>query len=136
MLALGMGLVARSRPATLIGLALVALLSLSVWPVYEFGQAGYDRVLSMTDESGAAFLQRHKELAERWVFLYFVTSGIAGLGLALGWKWPRWLLISAILSVVLATGSVVAGISIAKAGGEIRHREFRFGPPPAPTQNP
>jgi hypothetical protein len=37
---------------------------------------------------------------------------------------------SSILALVLAAASLTAGIVIAKAGGPIRHREFRSGPPP------
>jgi len=31
---------------------------------------------------------------------------------------------------VLAAASLTAGLFIAQAGGEVRHREFRFRPPP------
>jgi hypothetical protein len=130
MLALLIALVAKSRPAIIIGLTLVGLLSLSAWPVFHYGEAGYDRVLSMADEPGQAYLRHHEDLAEHWVFLYYITAGVAGLGLFLAWKWPRLLIPSSILSLLLATASLTAGIFIAQAGGQIRHREFRFGPPP------
>ena len=130
MLALIAGLVTRNRTATLIGLALVGLLALSAWPVYHYGEEGYDRVLSMSDDAGQKFLVSHKALAERWVFLYFVTAGVAALGFMLAWKWPRTLVISSILALVLAGASLAAGVAIAKAGGAVRHREFRNGPPP------
>jgi hypothetical protein len=130
MLALIAALVTKDRTAMLIGLALVGLLALSAWPVYHYGEAGYDRVLSMADEAGGKFLEYHKALAERWIFLYFVTAGLAGVGFMLGLKWPRTLVLSSILALVLAATSLAAGIVIAKAGGAIRHREFRFEPPP------
>ena len=110
--------------------ALVSLLALSVWPVYHYGEAGYDRVLSMSDDAGVKFLDYHRALAERWVFLYFVTAGVAGVGFVVAWKWPRTLVFSSILSLVLAAASLAAGMVIAKAGGAVRHREFRFEPPP------
>src|SRR5438093_10305014 len=46
----------KSRRAQIATLALVFICALSAWPVYEFGQQAYDRVLSMTDEA-----------AERWL---------------------------------------------------------------------
>ena len=131
MLALAVALIVRSLVATQIALALVCLLSVSVWPVYSYGEAGYDRVLSMADEHGQAFLQHHEHLAERWVFLYYVTAGVAALGFGLSWKWPRVLIWFSLLSLVLSAASLTAGIAIAHAGGQIRHREFRYGPPPA-----
>lgn len=130
MLALIVALVTKNRTAILIGLALVSLLALSVWPVYYYGEAGYDRVLSMSDDAGAKFLDYHRALAERWVFLYFVTAGVAGVGFMVAWKWPRTLVFSSILALVLAAASLAAGMVIAKAGGAVRHREFRFEPPP------
>jgi hypothetical protein len=130
MLALLAALVTRNRTAILIGLALVGLLALSAWPVAESGEDGYDRVLAMSDEAGGKFLAHHRALADRWVFLYYVTAGIAGLGFGLAWKWPRTLVPSSILALLLAAASLAAGIVIAKAGGPVRHREFRTDPPP------
>ena len=132
MLALIAALVTRDRTATLIGLALVGLLALSAWPVYHYGEEGYDRVLSMADEAGGKFLAQHRALADRWIFLYYLSAGVAALGLTLAWKWPRTLVASSILALVLAAASLAAGIVIAKAGGAVRHREFRFTPPPQP----
>lgn len=130
MLALIAALVMKDRTATLIGLALVCLVALSAWPVYHYGEQGYDRVLSMADDAGGKFLEHHKALAERWIFLYFVTAGAAGLGYLLALKWPRTLVFSCVLALVLAAASLAAGMAIAKAGGAVRHREFRFQPPP------
>lgn len=130
-LALAAALVSRNRPATLIGLGLLALMALSAWPVYSYGEAGYDRVLSMSDDAGQAFLKYHEHLAERWVFLYYVTAAVATLSFVVAWKWPRLLNVTSILCLLLALASLTAGIFIAHAGGEIRHREFRSTPPPA-----
>jgi hypothetical protein len=130
MLALVIALATRVRAAIFIGLGLLGLMALSAWPVYHYGQAGYDRVLSMADEPGQKYLAYHQELAERWVFLYFITAGVAALGCAVGWKWPRTVVLSSVLALVFAGASLASGIVIAKAGGAIRHREFRSGAPP------
>ncbi len=130
MLALIIALLIRNRPTIFLGLILLALLALSAWPVFEYGEAGYDRVLSMSDDPGRAFLKHHEELAERWVFLYYVTAGLAGLALILGWKRPKTLTPLSLVCVLLAAASLTAGFFIAKTSGEVRHREFRLGPPP------
>jgi hypothetical protein len=109
---------------------LVCLFALSVWPVFYFGEAGFDRVLSMADEPGEAFLKYHMALAHRWVFLYYLTAGVAALGFVVGWKLPRYLMPLGVVALLLGLASVSAGIMIAQAGGEVRHREFRSGPPP------
>jgi hypothetical protein len=130
LLSLIVGLVARSRAIQLTGVGLVCLFALSVWPVFYFGEAGFDRVLSMADEPGEAFLKYHMALAHRWVFLYYLTAGVAALGFVVGWKLPRYLMPLGVVALLLGLASVSAGIMIAQAGGEVRHREFRSGPPP------
>ena len=130
MIALLLSIIARARLGTVLALGLLAVLALTIWPVTYFGEAGYDRVLSMSDDPGQAFLKYHQHLADRWVWLYYVTAGVAALGVGLNWKWPKTLLPVSILSLVLAAASLTAGIYIAHAGGEIRHREFRTEPPP------
>ncbi len=124
------GLVTRSKAATFIGLGLLAATSLSIWPVVELGEGGFDRVLAMADDPGQAYLKYHAQIAHQWAFLYYITLGLSVLTMLLAWKWPRVLLPGSILAVLVAIGSLVAGIYIAQAGGEIRHREFRFGPAP------
>ena len=128
MVALLIALIARVRRATIFGLALLAVIALSVWPVTHFGNAGHDRVVSMSDDAGQASLNYHAYLAHRWAFLYYLTAGSAVLSIGLGWKWPQTLLPLSILTLALATGSLTAGIFIADAGGKIRHSEFRTVP--------
>lgn len=130
MVSLGCALAVKNRGAILAGLGLVGLLALSAGVVSHFGEEGYDRVLSMADGDGQAFLRYHQHLAERWVFLFYICAALAALGIGLGWKWPRWLNLISLLTLLLAGSSLVAGIFIARSGGEIRHREFRSGPPP------
>ncbi len=130
MLALLLALIIKNRTAMVLGLVLVGVLALSAWPVAHLGEEGYDRVLSMADDPGQAYLKYHMLLADRWVFLYYITAGAAAVALGLIWKWPRTLSYSSAGCLLLAAGSLVAGIFIAQAGGDIRHREFRRGPPP------
>lgn len=127
---LASGLAIKNRAAILVALGLLGLMGLSAWIVSYFGEEGYDRVLSMADDPGQAYLRYHRLLADRWGFLFYVCAGFAALGIGLGWKWPRLLNWFAFLTILLAIGSLVAGIFIAHSGGEIRHREFRSGPPP------
>ena len=54
----------KSRHAQVATLALVLITSASAWPAYEFGEQAYDRVLSMADEDGKAWLDAHQDRAE------------------------------------------------------------------------
>src|SRR5438067_6782655 len=75
LIGLVIALILKSRRAQIATLALVLISSASAWPVYEFGQQGYDRVLSMADEDGQAWLDEHKERGEDliWIFYALVT---------------------------------------------------------------
>lgn len=130
LVALVAALIIRRPAAIFLALALVCAFSLSAWPVFEYGQAAYDRVYSMADQAGDAYLARHRELAERWVWLFYMTAGAAALALVAGWKRPKWLSPSGVVVAALAAGSLAAGAVIADCGGKVRHREFRTGPPP------
>jgi hypothetical protein len=127
LLSLVAGLVTRQRAVLFVGLALVSLFALSAWPVSEYGEDGYDRVLAMSDEDGQACLKRHRALADRWVFLYYVAAGAGAAAIVAGWKWPKSLWGASLGVAVLCLGSLGAGAAVAECGGRIRHREFRHG---------
>src|SRR5947208_13600980 len=56
LIGLVLALILKSRRAQIATLTLVMISAASAWPVYEFVQKGYDRVLSMTDEADGACL--------------------------------------------------------------------------------
>ncbi|PYL02401.1 MAG: hypothetical protein DME31_09445, partial [Verrucomicrobia bacterium] len=64
----------KSRRAQIATLALVLVTSLSAWPVYEFGQQAYDRVLSMTDEDGERWLDEHQDRAEDLIWIFYALA--------------------------------------------------------------
>jgi hypothetical protein len=45
-------------------LALVMLSAASAWPVYQYGEAGYDRVKTMVHEGGGKWLEEHMRRGE------------------------------------------------------------------------
>jgi hypothetical protein len=118
-------LIVRKRAAIFLAMGLVSLFSLSAWPVSEYGEQAYDRVYSMADEQGDASLKRHMQLADRWVWLFYVTAAVGATGLITGWKWPKSLWATASAVAILAVISLLAGTVIAEAGGQVRHPEFR-----------
>lgn len=130
MVCLVIAITTNNRSGLFLSLTLVALLSLSVWPVAHYGELAYDRVLSMADAAGGQYLKHHEELADRWIFLFYLTAVAAGAALVVGWKWRRYFRPAAIVVALLAVASLVAGAVIADYGGAVRHREFRYGPPP------
>jgi hypothetical protein len=125
----------KSRRAQIATLALVLISSLSAWPVYEFGQQGYDRVLSMADEDGRAWLDEHKDRAENLIWIFYALAILSAVAIAVPIKWPKSSapLVIAVLSLGVAT--LVVGGYIAYAGGKIRHREFRNEPAPKRSEH-
>jgi hypothetical protein len=122
-----------SRPAQIATLVLVLIGAVSAWPVYEFGEEAYDRVLSMTDDDGQAWLDEHQRRADQLIYFFYALAGLSALAIALPIKWPRTSTSLVIITILL--GVIVLGMSgyIAYAGGKIRHKEFRTEPPPRKT---
>jgi len=120
----------RSRRAQIATLALVFLSSISAWPVYEFGQQGYDRVLSMTDEDGEAWLDEHMHRAEDLIWVFYVLAALSAFAIAAPIKWPKSSVPLAVAVILLTMMTLGSGAYIAYAGGRVRHREFRNEPAP------
>ena len=122
--------VLKSRRAQIATLALVLISSLCAWPVYEYGEDGYDRVLAMTDDDGHAWLDEHLRRADKLIYIFYALALLSAIAIAAPLKWPTSAapLITAV--ILLGTLTLGSGVYIAYAGGRIRHREFRNEPAP------
>jgi hypothetical protein len=120
----------RNRGAQMTALVLVLICAASAWPVVAFGERAYDNILTMSDDDGRAWLEAHEERAESLMYVFYACAVAATAALVAPMKWPKAALPLAIVTMLLAVGSLGAGASIAYAGGKIRHREFRTVPPP------
>ena len=120
----------KSRRAQIATLALVLISSTSAWPVYEFGQQAYDRVLSMADPDGQAWLDEHQDRAEDLIYIFYALAALSAIAIAAPMKWPKSSVPLAIATILLGAVTLGTGGYIAYAGGKIRHREFRNEPPP------
>lgn len=125
----------RNRTAVVAGMIAIALLTLSAWPVLVTGQKAYEKIDQLADEAGKAYLDRHMELAETWIYLFFATSVVAAGGVVAAKKRPSILFPIALATLFLAASCMVAGVVIAENGGMVRHPEFRSGPPPESEQH-
>jgi len=128
-------LVQRSRSAQVATLALILFSGAIAWPVVHYGEEGYDRVLSMSDDQGQAWLKVHNHRADELAWSFYVLAGVAAVAIFAPLKWPK--VATALALIVLLLSFVVLGLGgyIAHAGGKIRHREFRNGPaPPVPVE--
>lgn len=124
-------LLLRSRRAQIAGLTLILLCAASAWPVAHYGSEGYDRVLSMSDDQGSAWLKVHMHRADQLIWFSYGLVALALITIAVQlWKKRAGVLLAVI--VVLYSLVVLAmGGYISYAGGRVRHREFRSQPAPS-----
>jgi len=134
-LALLIGLLVRNRAVQMTGCFLVMLTALSFWPVAEYGQKGYDRVLAMSNKDAQQWLKLHADRADDAAWFFYTTAGFSAAGLVMLWKKFKGAFWAAALAFFLAVCSVGAGCWVAYAGGKSRHSEFRDGPPPVPISD-
>jgi hypothetical protein len=122
--------ISKSRGAQIVTLILVFITSISAWPVFEFGQQGYDRVLAMTDEDGHAWLDEHEARAEKFIYIFYILAALSVAGIIIPLRWPKSAMPLALVVVLVGATALASGCYIAYAGGKIRHREFRTEPAP------
>jgi disulfide bond formation protein DsbB len=127
---LAIALLLKNRRAQIATLLLVFITSISAWPVYEFGQQGYDRVLAMTDDDGHAWLDEHQDRAQKLIYLFYAVAVLSLAAVIVPIRWPKSSAPLAIVVFLLGATTLACGCYIAYAGGKIRHREFRTEPAP------
>jgi hypothetical protein len=130
LLALVLALILRTPKVTMAALVLVFVSGMSAWPTYHYGEAGYDRVKALSDDDGGKWLDEHVARGEKLIWAFYVLAGVSAIGLLAIAKWPRSSFAISVLTLVLGTTTLGIGGYIASAGGHVRHREFRFEPPP------
>ena len=119
-----------SRGGQITALVLIFATAISAWPVAHYGEAAEDRVLSMADEDGQAWLKAHAHRVDELIYVFYALALVSVAAIFAPKKWPKSARPLMIATLVLALVSLGAGGYIAYAGGTIRHREFRNTPPP------
>lgn len=136
LIALIAGLVTRSRGAQMTALLLLVVVGAVAWPVFDTGEDAEHGMALKLDAAGRAWLHEHGERADIGVWVFIGTGALALAALITHWKWPkpaRWL---TLLTLVAALASLGVAGWIGHAGGQIRHTEFRTGPPPVDAEKP
>src|SRR6266446_8582145 len=101
-------LIQHSRQAQVATLALILVSGAIAWPVVHYGEEGYDRVLSMSDGQGQAWLKVHEHRADELAWSFYVLGGVAAIALFAPMKWPKLATTLTILTLLLSF--VVLGI--------------------------
>ena len=133
-LGLIIALLSKTRAARVTALALVMVSAASAWPVYHYGEAGYDRVKSMVDEAGDKWLDEHMRRGKQLIYVFYVVAALSAVGIVAEFAVPKAAIPLAVATLILAGANLGVGGYIAYAGGRVRHKEFRFEAPPEPQQ--
>ena len=132
------GLIRKDSGVQSAALLMIALVAVFTWIAIEYGEEGYDRVYSMSNADAQLWLKAHAARAGRFEFVFYVT-GILAIGAFIAKKknHPKAgpLVVTALALALLCAG---AASWISHAGGQVRHSEFREGPPPgtSPASTP
>lgn len=124
----------RNRGGEVTALVLIFVCAASAWPAAHYGEAAEDRVLIMADADGQAWLKAHEHRAEDLIYVFYALAVVSAAAIFAPKRWLKTRRPLVLLTLLLAVASLGAGGYIASAGGKIRHREFRSGPPPAPAE--
>ncbi len=73
---------------------------------------------------------------EKLISAFYVLAGLAVVAIVAPIKWPRSSWPLAAITLVIGFATLAIGCWIAYAGGHIRHKEFRFEPPPPARRTP
>lgn len=123
------GLAVRSRGAKEAGLVLIMLTALVTLATVKVGQTAYDRVYNRIELESQQWLDVHMERAEGAQWAFYLTGLLAALALVMSRRdidWERRATLGALSGALLCSA---LGGRIAHAGGQVRHSEFRMGPP-------
>lgn len=125
-----LGLIFKSKEVQMAALILVTGIGLITWPAVEFGQGGYDRVLSMSNEEAQAWLKVHVNRAEKFQYLFYGAALFSLFTLVMVKKEKPIAKTLTILTLIFTGLCAATGGWISHAGGQVRHSEFRDGAPP------
>ena len=123
-------LLRKKRDLQVAALWILAFVGITAWPTWYFGHQAYGHLMeSLTDEA-KKWADVHVNRADRLVYALYLTGFLAIMAIFLSSKHAK--LATRLSVAALLAGVVALGVSgwIARAGGQIRHSEFRIGPPP------
>lgn len=133
-MAIGAALLAAALPRKSVdlrvaALALIALAGAAAWVVGRAGRMGYDRVLAMSGEDAQLWLRVHENRAEKAQYGFYLTALLAIAALEALRKGKKTAVRLCVLACLGAGICAAMAGWINQAGGQVRHSEFRDGPP-------
>ena len=113
------------------GLCIIIATGVITYPTIKLGQYAYDRIFETIPLDAQEWLDVHMARAERTQYFFYLAAILACLTLYKQRRNPE----SArrLMIATMAVSGLCAALAgfIAHAGGQVRHTEFRTGPPSA-----
>lgn len=135
-LALGAALLARNKAAQVIALGLVIIAAASAWPVALYGKSAYQDIRGKADGVGQQSLDKHMGRAEKSIYIFYAAALLGVAALTAQGKFPKAATPLALATLIAGAASLGAGGWISRAGGQIRHPEFRGASAPSTNAVP
>lgn len=104
---------------------MIFIFAASAWPAHFFGHKAYGQLYPIIDGEGQEWLSLHMHRADRWIYLFYALALSALATVLLPRKLPKSAVPLALFTLSLALFCLGVGGWMAKAGGRIRHPEFR-----------
>lgn len=111
------------------GLALVAFAGVITFPAIQSGQRAYDRLYERIPLEAQQWLDVHMSRAENLQWIFYLAAALAAWALFSSRKKRPGALRQAKAALAAAGLCAVLAAWIGHAGGQVRHPEFRLGPP-------
>jgi hypothetical protein len=108
-LALDIALLLKTRAVRETALALVILSAASAWLVYYYGEAGYDRVKTMVDETGDKSLEEHMRRGEQLIYIFYVLAALSAAAIIAEFAVAKAAVPIAITTLILAAANLCVG---------------------------
>lgn len=120
-----LGFILKSKETILVSCILISISAFSAYPVYEYGQSGYDRMSAKTDDDGQKWLDEHLKRANKMIYVYYFLGGLALINSFLIFKKSKTYPLMTIAIIIISSAVIFGGTWVAYAGGKVSHPEFR-----------
>jgi uncharacterized membrane protein len=128
-------IVRRKRESQLVGLWTLLFACAVAWPTWYFGHQAYHHLYELLTTEGQRWADLHLRLADWIVYVFYATGALALAAIFLPREIPKATTLLAVLALLAATVCLGLGAWIGRAGGQVRHSEFRDGPLPQPADH-
>lgn len=128
---LSISLLRRKPELQRVSLWILVFVGIAAWPIWYFGHQAYGHLAEALTEEAKQWANVHVQRADRFVYSLYLTGLLGLAAIFLPRRFPRTAKPLAVTALMAGVAAFAFTIWISRAGGEIRHSEFRTGPPPA-----